>query len=434
MRQVYPPAPTNGSGEQAGEARLQGHWLRGAQIVWLLVAALAALLFVVSLPVLFVQAQTICSANACNSGTQLTVDQARILEAHGISLASYAVYNIIITSISALAWLSIGWLIFWRKSNSWIALLLAFQLVTQSASNSVSVLEQSLSAWRYPATLLDFLNATSLFIVFTLFPNGRFAPRWLRWTVPVWIVYNVALYFIAPFITALNWLPGSSFLVVIVFMSGVVAAQIYRYRRVSTLIERQQTRWIVFAVATIILAQLLFVTPTLVYAPLSQASSLYTVLAANIMIFVLLLAPVAVYIAITRYRLYDIDVIIRRTLVYGALTTVLALIYFGLIVVLQLLLQTFIHSANNIVLVISTLTIAALFQPLRQRIQQFIDRRFYRRKYDAAKTIAAFSATLHNEVDLAQLSKQLVAVVEETMLPTHVSLWLYKKNRGLPLE
>jgi hypothetical protein len=116
--------------------------------------------------------------------------------------------------------------------------------------------------------------------------------------------------------------------------------------------------------------------------------------------------------------------LINRTLVYGTLTVLLALVYVGLIFALQFLLRGIISQNNNVAIVVSTLAIAALFQPLRHRIQAIIDRRFYRRKYNAAKTLEAFSATLRNEVDLGQLREQLLNVVQETMQPAHVSLWL----------
>lgn len=143
----------------------------------------------------------------------------------------------------------------------------------------------------------------------------------------------------------------------------------------------------------------------------------------------LLLIPLSIGIAILRYRLYDIDILINRTLVYGTLTVLLAVVYIGSIVLLQqLFLQLTGQRQSALVTVISTLAIAALFQPLRRRIQGVIDRRFYRRKYDAARTLADFSATLREQVDLEQLNERLVAVVEETMQPSHVFLWLRKSG------
>jgi hypothetical protein len=130
-------------------------------------------------------------------------------------------------------------------------------------------------------------------------------------------------------------------------------------------------------------------------------------------------------IAITRYRLFDIDLIIRRTLIYSVLTGLLALAYFGLIVVLEGLLRSVTgQSQNQLVTVVSTLVIAALFVPLRQRVQGFIDRRFYRRRYDAARTLAAFGAAARDEVELDRLSEHLLGVVDETLQPASVELWL----------
>jgi hypothetical protein len=139
--------------------------------------------------------------------------------------------------------------------------------------------------------------------------------------------------------------------------------------------------------------------------------------------------PIAAGIAILRYRLYDIDLIINRTLVYGVLTAALALVYVGSIVLLQGLFRALTGGTSQLAVVASTLAIAALFVPLRRRVHEFIDRRFYRRKYDVAKTLQAFNAKLRDDIDLDSVADDLVEVVKETMQPTHVSLWLRPPER-----
>jgi hypothetical protein len=227
----------------------------------------------------------------------------------------------------------------------------------------------------------------------------------------------VAIYTFPPWVLSVIYLINGG--------SGVIA-QIYRYARVSGPVQRQQTKWVVFGLAATSLVILGRLVPLLIFPSLSTSSSPYFLLSTYVYPLGLMLIPLTLGIAILRYRLWDIDILINRTLVYGTLTALLALVYFVLVITLQALFKgvTGQVGASPLVIVISTLAIAALFQPLRRRIQKIIDRRFYRRKYDAARTLAAFSATLRNEVDLSQLSEQLVAVVQETMQPASVSLWL----------
>jgi hypothetical protein len=190
---------------------------------------------------------------------------------------------------------------------------------------------------------------------------------------------------------------------------GGVAAVVVRFRR-SRGVERQQMKWFLYAAAPIVTF------PVTDYLPGIVSDLVFA--------WLLIGLPTAIGIAVLRYRLYDIDVVINRTLVYGVLTVSLALVYFGSVVGLQRLLSPVVGESNQLAVVASTLAVAALFTPLRRRIQSFIDRRFYRRKYDATRTLGSFSARLRDETDLGTLREDLVGVVRETVQPAHVSLWL----------
>jgi len=202
---------------------------------------------------------------------------------------------------------------------------------------------------------------------------------------------------------------------------------VLRYRR-SGSEEREQIKWIAFAGSFVGLMSLVTVLSTLIFEPLFLGATGTQPLWLGILQDVELLSftgiPVAVGFAVLKYRLYDIDLLINRALVYGSLSATLALVYFGGIVVLQRLFVVLTGQQSTLAVVASTLLIAALFSPLRRRIQRFIDRRFYRKKYDARKTLEAFSTKLREGTDLDALSNDLVGAVRETMQPAHVSLWL----------
>jgi PAS domain S-box-containing protein len=211
----------------------------------------------------------------------------------------------------------------------------------------------------------------------------------------------------------------------ILYALGLVAAAspLVRLRR-SMGVERQQLKWFAYAVAVLATSAILaYVVSESVRVVWLGWASFMLVIASVVGL------PVAVGIAILRYRLYNIDLLLNRTLVYGALTAVLAAVYFGSIVLFQALFRAFTGQESQVAVVVSTLAIAALFTPLRLRIQSFIDRRFYRRKYDARKTLEAFSAKLRIETDLDALSSELIDVIRETMQPTRVSLWLKAPER-----
>jgi hypothetical protein len=284
-----------------------------------------------------------------------------------------------------------------------------------------------------------------------LFPDGRLpSRRWrpLAWFSGVVIVLVSVAEGLAPValpelgrvrnpfgLEGQAWVADATNAILVVFLVCILASAvslILRYRR-SRGEERQQIKWIAFAA---LFVGLVFVTAMVsgliafVFAPESWGSANTPPFWFELLFSVVLLSfggvPIAVGIAILRYRLYDIDVLINRTLVYGSLTAMLVALYFGGVAATQAIFRSLTGQEEQpqIAVVASTLVIAALFNPLRQRIQGFIDRRFYRRKYNARKTLEVFSARLRDEIDLEALNTELVGVVRETMQPAYVSLWL----------
>jgi hypothetical protein len=269
-----------------------------------------------------------------------------------------------------------------------------------------------------------------------LFPTGRLpGRRWrpLAWLVVAFVSVGVALSAFSPgaYLGSLGPIRNP---LGVEGLTGAYKALLYagapllygaavlslfvRLRRAEG-VERQQLKWFAYAAAMFASGIVLLVIPLAVDTPswfVRAATAVFTAAGTAI--------PITIGIAILRYRLYEIDRLINRTLVYGSLTVVLILLYVGSVVALQGIFRALTGQESQLAVVASTLVIAALFNPLRRRVQGFVDRRFYRRKYDARKTLEAFSAKLRDETDLEALNSDLIGVVRETMQPAHVSMWL----------
>ena len=288
------------------------------------------------------------------------------------------------------------------------------------------------AAWYAELSWIPWILVPTTFLLL-LFPDGRLLSR--RWRPVAWCA---ALGMAGGFVTEglhpghipdypqvmnpygvksslLEPLTGLALLLLLGGIVGSSASLIFRFRRAQGE-QRQQIKWLAFAGAAAA------VTVTICFAA-------YDVLGASLANITIMLSvlglPLAAGIAILRYRLYDIDVVINRTLVYGSLTISLISVYFGAVVALQYVLGAITGGKSQLAVVGSTLAIAALFSPLRRRVQGFVDRRFYRSKYDARKTLEAFSARLKEETELEALNDDLVGVVRQTMQPAHVTLWLH---------
>jgi hypothetical protein len=265
-----------------------------------------------------------------------------------------------------------------------------------------------------------------LFIL--LFPDGRLIFPWVRWLAAP-VVAAVVLYLLrAPLGISDLWISEAGWGILVAALLtlwlGGLAAQAYRYRRLASGEARQQIKWVLLGLS----APVTLVVTGFIALFLLDDQVWVQFVGVPLQIVALALIPVTIGISMLRYHLWDVDVVIRRTLIYGALTGTLLAAYLIGVLVLQYLFRALTRQDSSLAIVISTLAIAALFVPLRRRIQNDIDRRFYRRKYDAQKTLEAFALIARDETDLKRLTGELARVVQETMQPERVHLWLREER------
>ncbi|NJN53492.1 MAG: hypothetical protein HC804_01305 [Anaerolineae bacterium] len=341
----------------------------------------------------------------------------------GVSVAQWAWIDTAVNGLTFLVFSIIALLIWWRV-HTWFGLLTAYVLLLAgSAYMSMAIQSAELSETAVAIWELGALIWPLFFLWLYLFPNGRAVPRRLLWVfVPLLslfsflFVLNSLTIFINDnllLISAVAALGSVASFLILPLLIIAIGAQIYRYIKLSNSSERKQTKWFLFGLLIV------FVPTTLL--------GLFTEYPAELDTITFMALPIGIGISILRYRLWDIDVIIRKTVQYVVLTAVLALIYFGTVILLQTLVGQATGEQSPLVIVLSTLLIAALFSPLRRRIQDIIDRRFFRKKYDAQQVLAHFAQTARDETDIEMLTAVLIDVIQETIQPEQIGLWLKKE-------
>jgi hypothetical protein len=403
--------------------------LRIFQVVWIILALASVGKFVMSEIVFAQGASQVCTASLldCHNRQQLTAQDITSLHADGITIGLWVIYNIAFRSVIAAVFCVVSLAIYAFKRADPAALITSlFLILFGTLGGFASFLAERYPEYRFWFGLIQFPAFISLPLFFFSFPNGRIVPRGMWAIIVLW-----SLYFLSDFL-----LPGidknSPWFVVLVpvvwltMWVGGLTAQVYRFLRVSNAEERRQTKWVVYAITILVVFILiLFLLPP--FNQLSDSSALFSLeqmLLLGITNLLVCLIPVSIGIAVLRSRLWDIDLVIRRTLIYAVLTVLLGLLYYGGVVVVQSILTADRGQPSAVAIVVTTLAIAALFTPLRKRIQNFIDWRFYRRKYDAEKALEAFATTARSETNLEQLSTSLTNTVQEALQPDQVSLWL----------
>lgn len=411
-----------GSGpDNVAASSLHGRWLVLARCSWVTSAVLIVLLFVVAIPTSFHYLATVCTHRDC-SGPRLTVAQARELSRAGVSVDVYAATILAHEVLFAMVSFGIATLIVWRRHDERIALLGGLALLAFGAT-----FPDTLSAFAilHPAVAplvqsVDFVGKSGFLVFFYLFPDGRFVPRWGRWVVPLVLIGQILQSFAGqshPSTLLFVWFLAA--------LGGSLAAQIYRYRRVSGPLQRQQTKWVVGGLVVAILGFLAVIFVPLLVRPAAQNSAISTWIAISASYWLTLLIPLAIGIAILRYRLWDIDFILNRTLVYSVLSAGIV----GLYVLIVGGLGEFFQIRGNLLLsLLATGVVAALFQPLRERLQRAVNRLMYGQRDEPYAVISRLGRQLEGTLAPDAVLAAIVQTVAQALKLPYAAIALRRED------
>jgi signal transduction histidine kinase len=392
---------------------LRGRTLVLARAVWLGVVTLALIIFAVAI----MHQLSVPGSIRGWSAAALQVALSQL----GLSLGFYSAYRFVMEFVTALGFVVVGLWLFWRRSSEWMVLVVSLFLVTFGVNWFSDDLPELLPNWALPVALLDFIAGNCFGLFFALFPDGRFVPRWIR---ELWIggvVYTLLL-LIGPLP---QWLNLTSF---VAAFGAATAIQIYRYRHVSGPLQRQQAKWLAFGVTVIFAVIGALIGLSLLFPSLDQPGSaalLYQMVASLLLTLAFLLIPLSIAIAVLRYQLWNIDILINRTLVYGTLTASVVVVYALVVGLFGALFQS---QGNVLVELLATGLVAMLFQPLRDRLQHGINRLMYGDRDDPYRVVVRLGQRLEAAFETSAILPAIVQTVSEALKLPYVAIALAQNN------
>jgi len=443
MNHLAMPAETTApfAGAHVAETRLHGVWLLVARSVWVTLVAISVGLFITSVLVFYLGLHGLrAGVYEHLFSTRAPISGYSFIEFHYSPFTgTSATLNIALLTVLAPLWIAAGFVIFWRRSDDWMALFVALMLVLMGTNFSpagyvLPIAAGLTSPLGILCTGVQALVFSSVALFFALFPNGRYVPGWTRW---VTLAYLLCL---LPFSVPSNWLfsivrwPPLLFASVILCMTfPLVFAQLYRYRSVSSTLERQQTKWIVFGMTLGFLADMANLLPPFVVPALRQPGTAHVLFMAfsEGTLIVFLLIPLAIGFAVLRYRLWDIDVLINRTLVYGLLTASIVGLYLLVVVGLGTLFSVL---GNLFLSLLATGLVAVLFQPLRERLQRVVNRLMFGERDDPYRILLRLGSRLEETLTTDSVLPTIVETVAQALkLPYAAIAWGQEAAESSPV-
>jgi signal transduction histidine kinase len=419
-RSITSRLPGTAPVEQPAAGPLRGSRLIVARATWMVMAALAVSLFAAAVPVEFALLHEPCPTTRCTTG-QLSSAGLKALENLGLSRDSFAAYFVAMDAVFAAVWFAVSALIFWRRSDDRIGLFASLALLTFGTATFTFTMEALTirhPAWDVPVAFLHFFGSASFGLFLYLFPDGRFVPRWTRWVALVWIAWQLPPYFFPDWhLAAATWYLWAQGVVWTLGLGTALYAQAHRYRRVSGARQRQRIKLVVFGIvsALSVFIVLNLALGAFVAVPASPRA-LATLLIGYLLVYVaLLLIPLSISIAMLRHHLFDVDLVINRTVVYGVLTASVVLLYVLVVGGLGALLRV---QGSLIVSLIATGLAAVMFQPLRERLQRAVNRLMYGERDDPYAVLSRLGQRLESSLaPKAALPAAAHTVAEALKLP-----------------